>query len=130
MSLKSYIKKTSDNDFGRFSLKRTISSIGGLGCILTKYTKTCRGVSLQQYAYWLFHKDTDFISPNKNIKVTPSCGVLNCVKKEHLTAEFVPSKDNLEYLKDWGIADYTAHTLNIPQSLLNQYVQKLDLKQN
>ncbi len=121
------LKNTADNEYTALTGIMAFQLMGGSNCLIVRYPTKGRGVATHRFAYGLYNSKyaKHF---NKYVKVTTSCGVLNCVKKEHLHAIYKPSKKEADYIalyiKIDGIEDL-AHKQGIPIDLLQSYLDTL-----
>lgn len=124
MKRKYRLKKTAKNPFTALCGKRAFELFGGTNCLVTESVTTTGSMDIKKYAYFLY---LDFKNQNKDIRVTSTCGVANCVKKDHLVAEYSPSKADLEYIntyKDVDGIEVLAHNMKVPVDLLTKFLAK------
>lgn len=126
MKLNKRLKKNGDNPYSRATGFRAHTLKGGTGCTVSAYDSVFGNKhKVQPYAYYIFNIKPICGTFNKYIKVTSSCGATNCVNLDHLIAVYSPTKKDQQYIKDYlhidGIENM-AHRLNIPVSLLEQYL--------
>jgi len=118
MRRKYTLKKHADNEFTAITGIEAILIMNGSNCLVVR-KMTADRCPIQRYSYCLYSNNKLFYK-NPYIKVTSSCGVLNCVRQNHLTATYEPTtKDNtyiLEHLKIEG-HEQLAHIKNIPLAL-------------
>ncbi len=117
---RSKTRKTAKNEFSAITGLKAMEMKGGSNCIIVNQL-TISGMACARYAYikYIDHK----YGLNINVHVSQSCGVLNCVKREHLIVEYTPSKKDMEYIKGYGsVMDDVelSHILHIPSDLLNR----------
>lgn len=102
----------------------TFEVLGRGNCEIVKILSQIR-LPIQRYAFGIFQENIDY-AKNSCIKITPTCGILNCVKKDHLKAVYEPTKKDAQYIKDYlnidGV-DRLAHVFNAPISLLEDYLK-------
>jgi hypothetical protein len=86
------LKKQADNEFTALTGIRAIQMDGGSNCLITKQS-TLNGTPIRKAAYILYN-ETYKVHPKrlKLMKVKTSCGVKNCVHRDHLVAND-PLKD-------------------------------------
>lgn len=114
------LKKTARNDFTAMTGIRAFTVNGGSNCIIVEYD-TIRGMDCCRYAY-IQYNDVRY-KLSRNVHFKQLCGVMNCVKKEHLVAEYIPTKSDIDYINGYGTAmddNELAHALNIPVGLLKR----------
>lgn len=62
---------------------------------------------------------------NSKIKTTNTCGVLNCINIDHITATYHPSQKDIQHMQDHlrtnGVKSQ-AHQLQVPEQLLQNYL--------
>lgn len=125
MKKKYRIKKTAKNIFTALSGKDAFQMFGGSNCLIVKNLTVSGKQNVQRYAYSLYQEETYIL--NKFIKITCTCGVANCIKKEHLIAEYIPSKEEIEYIntyKDVDGIEVLAHNIKVPVELLTKFLAK------
>lgn len=108
-----------NNPFSVLSGIEAFEMEGGSGCTIIK------SKNYQIQAFCLYNELSE-ISPK--LKIIPSCGVKNCVKKEHLIATYQPTKKDAEYIKDYlkiDGAEYLSHTLNVPIGVFEEYIKTI-----
>lgn len=90
-------------------------------CLVTKALSISGGTPIQRYAYYLYTNTP----PNKHIKISASCGILNCVRKDHLIAKYQPTKKDIDYISTYlkidGI-EQLSKVLKVPSNLLTDYL--------
>lgn len=127
MSRKNYLKQKGYCEFSRIEGIDAYEMNGGSGCIITRKT-VFRRINNNRRAYFAY-VGFPIYGANYNIQVSNTCGVLNCVKREHLIAVYQPSKKEQEYiatyLKIEG-KEQLAHTLQIPITLFEQYLTTIN----
>lgn len=110
-----------NNEFSSITGILALEVLNKHKCLITNVLTISNGIPVQRFAYSLYTNT----SPNRYIKVTPSCGVLNCVRKDHLVAKYVPSKKEADYINTYlridGV-DNLSHTLKVPLALLKDYL--------
>lgn len=116
------IKKSARNEFSALSGIHAIEVQGQTHCLIVD-KKTHKSVPIQWYAYTLYCEKYNL---NKFVIVRSSCGVLNCVKKSHLIANYVPSSEEADYIKTYHKIEGTdtlAHRLDITPAILESYIK-------
>lgn len=93
------VRNSAKNEFSRIAGIRAIQMKGGSECIIVD-NNTIKGFSVDKYAYIIYNGIG--YSLNRNIDYVRSCGVENCVKREHIKAIYTPSKSDLEYINSYG----------------------------
>lgn len=96
---------------------------GGSNCLITKHNTISGNISVQRYAHSKY-----FFYPlnNSKVKVKSTCGVLNCVNKNHLIAEYKPTKKDIEYINTYIKVDgieIMSHRLEIPIHILTEFIK-------
>jgi hypothetical protein len=124
MKRKYRIKKlVRSTEFSKLSGVDSFEVDGGTQCHIVR-SLTTKGMPSSKYAYFLFIGN---LSLNSDIRVKTTCGVKNCVKKEHLVAEYFPNKKDKEYIDMYYKLDgieQLAHVFVVPVDLLEKYLAK------
>lgn len=111
------LKKNAKNGFTALTGIEAFQMLGGSDCLIVK-NKSVKGYNPLRYAYM---KYCGMNGINENISVKNSCGVLNCVKKEHLIAVFNPTIEDKEYIRVYSkvnTKEELAHWFKVPIELL------------
>lgn len=121
MKKKERIKYLAKNEFEKKFGVKTVEISGSLNCVisLNKYIKT---VDCRRKAFELY-----FGSITKEVRVKTSCGINECIKKEHLTHTYEPFKKNQDYIETYLKIDGTkvmAHRLGIGEGILVDYLKR------
>lgn len=104
-------RKSADNEYTALTGIMAFKMNGGSNCLLIRF-----GSKKKQKDAFSMYRD-EFYKLNRNIKVTSTCGVLNCVKKDHLVAKYYPSKKEKEYIEIYG-KEVASNSLNVPIEML------------
>lgn len=100
---------------------KTIQLRGNCDCLIINRLKYKEKYTNQQHAYSIFNG----ITFNPDIKVTNTCGIVQCIKKEHLLAVYKPNKEDAQYIKDnrsmYSIEEL-AFFVKTPVQLLQDYL--------
>lgn len=119
------LKKSADNEFTASFGIEAFQMKGGSNCLIVKKT-LYYGMPVQRVAYC---ETINFIQGRAvaALKVTPTCGVLNCVSRDHLVATYEPTKKDHQYIIDnintLGIS-FLAHAFKIPLPVFEEYMAK------
>src|SRR5574343_357430 len=111
--------RANNNEFSALSGIEAFELLGGQNCLITKSKNT------QPIAYELYR---NIQKMSKKIKVYSTCGIKNCVKKDHLIAIYKPTKKETEYIKTYAKIDGSeqlAHVLKVPRDLMENYIKTL-----
>lgn len=125
MKRKYRIKKKAENEYSVLTGNEAFKMAGGSGCLIVK-SAFHLSRPMARYAYKLYSEDYDL---NRNVEVSNSCGVLNCVLKDHLEAVYKPSKVDRDYIDTYlkvDGAEVLAKNLNIPIHLFHRFINSLD----
>ncbi len=120
------IKENATNEFSRLSGIETFDIIKNDGKIEHFITKklTHSRMPIQGYAYRLY-TDTEY---NPSIKIESSCGLLNCVYKDHLIASYSPTRVDKAYILSnaslYSLSEL-ADILKAPADLLSIYLNNI-----
>lgn len=120
MKKKYRLKYSAKDEYQKAVGVKTIQLRGSCDCLIINRLKYKDTYTNQQHAYSVYNNTPI----NKAIKVTNTCGIEQCIKKEHLVAKYHPTKDDIEYIKlnkMMGI-DYLSHVLKIPEDLLQEFL--------
>ena len=104
-----------------------------LNCLVTKKSTGTKydgkykiRLPIDRLAYMLYNNISKL---NGYVVIRHACGTLNCVKQEHLSAEYSPDKEESDYIKIYYHIDgleNLSHRLNLPPILLTNYLQNLE----
>lgn len=113
--------QTADNDFTKATGIEAIAVIGQLKCLVVKKLQY-KSIPIQRLAYAIYHYPES--KGNNAIKVTSTCGVANCVLKDHLRAIYKPTKKDIEYIHDNmgspGI-EFLSHVMKVSLPMLKDW---------
>lgn len=117
------IQKHSKIPFTRLTGVECVEVMGGDNCLVSKL-KSHKRIPIQQYAYYI-HNDMFGIEYNPKVHIKSTCGVANCIKKEHLQGTYKPYKEDQKYIADniktTGLS-HMAHMLKVTPELLQHYL--------
>lgn len=117
--------KVSASEFSRLSGTDTFEIYGGSNCVIVRaLTQTKKSIPSPKYAYLIYNLHG---ANNGDIRVKTTCGVQNCVTREHLIAEYFPNTKDKEYIDTYYKIDgveQLAHNLKVPVDLLEKYIAK------
>lgn len=120
MKKRERIKYLAKNEFEKKFGVKTVEISGALDCVISmnKYIKT---VDCKRKAFELY-----FGSITREVTINTSCGINECIKKEHLTYTYKPFKKNQDYIKTYLKLDGSevlAHRLGISEGILVNYLE-------
>lgn len=107
------LKKSAKNEFTAVTGIRAVQLLGGSNCIAVG-SKTIKSEKPCRFAYRKYNKVYEL---NEWVNVYTTCGVLNCVSKEHIVAEYKPTKNDLEYIGTYhkvNSLEEMAHYMRVP----------------
>lgn len=117
-------------EFSKLSGIDSYENLGGSNCVITRTPTLTRKsflykqIPAPKYAYYIYNGIHD---NNGDIRVKTTCGVDNCVTRDHLIATYFPKKTDIEYIDQYlkidGI-EVLVHTLKVPIDLLEKYLAK------
>ncbi len=117
-------------EFSKLSGIDSYENHGGFNCAITRALTFSKKefsyikIPAPKYAYYIYNGIHD---NNGDIRVKTTCGVQNCVTKDHLIPEYFPNKKDIEYINTYlkidGI-EVIAHNLKVPIDLLENYLAK------
>ncbi len=118
--------RKNSSEFSKLTGVESFILEGGSNCIITSSSNLSGFISeTPRYAYY-YYNDKKPLSWTC-IKVSTTCGVKNCVKKEHLVPFYLPDendKDHIDnYLEEIGILNM-AEALKVPVELFIDYLEK------
>lgn len=117
--------RKNSSEFSKLTGVESFIMEGGSDCIITSSSHLSGFISeTPRYAYY-YYNDKKPLSWTC-IKVSTTCGVKNCVKKEHLVPFYIPDendKDHIDnYLEEIGIFKM-AQALKVPIDLFRNYIE-------
>lgn len=120
MKRKYLLKKHASNEFMALFGIEAFPLLGGSNCLIVKHL-TYNGHPIQRVAYLgyissLTHQGTSAI------KVNATCGIANCVLRDHLIASYKPTKKDQEYIRDnlYLGHEFLTNALRVPSKLFEQ----------
>lgn len=87
------------SDFQRATGILTIEQRGGSNCLLIDQIAV-NNKSPQRVAYSIYTETLKTFNLSTNIHIFTSCGVENCISKDHIKAIYKPTKPNIKYIQD------------------------------
>lgn len=118
-----------NNEFSVLTGILAIEVLNTQKCLVTKILSASKGVPIQKYAYHLYTKSL----PHRYIKISSTCGILNCVKKDHLIAKYEPTKKDIDYISTYlkidGIEQLSS-VLKVPTNILEDYLSNSNALSN
>lgn len=113
----------SASEFTKLTGIETWNVYGDNQCILVKSTHiTPKRLPSPKYAYYVYNL---CLNTSHDVYVSTSCGVKNCVKKEHLQPKYKPTVKDQEYIKTYlkidGI-ELLSKNLKVPIELFTEYI--------
>lgn len=111
--------RKNNNEFSALFGIEAIQMNGGSNCLITKAMTTR---DLQREAYFAYTNTPH----NPAIKVSSSCCVTNCVKRDHLVGFYKPTIKDALYIKEnllISSKDWLANALNVPLSMFEEYLK-------
>lgn len=116
--------RANNNEFSQHTGIESVNVENDLGCVVTRQKTTQKGTSITLYAYMCY---IDFKGKiNTGVKISQTCGILNCVQRDHLLATYTPSENDIEHISNYLKIDgkeHTAHVLKVPLSLFKEYLK-------
>lgn len=121
------VRKQFKNEFSFLSGIEAIPMLGGSECLLSKQKATTNHLPIQRHAYILYNKN---IAISPSLYISSTCGVKNCVKREHLQAKYCPTEADKKYIKDWLKVygkEQMAHTMKVPLDIFEAWLSTTNL---